>query len=320
MILLLLSCNSDPNPEILNVVCEPETIDYESVAEPFLQNYCTGCHSSHLEEGKRFGAPETVNLDTYSSAKEWAERSFIRISIHEDMPPGGGVSQKEKDQFTQWAFCGLKGNEVDRYISSPPPQHESHLVGIEIKASELGEDVLSINRFIEVGGTDLSRFGSYSEEFYQFHENGANFLGYILYSAPERTAQEVFYDPPLPVLHYEEMEANIETLATIWEAGEERQEWQEWSGSQTFPTWLEIDPHERDREPLESIWISDAGEERGWHFSQTVILPAQWWFREDEYFINIQQFSGINLLEPREYFELTLNDGWFEMMIEEGNP
>lgn len=321
LILSLLSCKQESNgiSQAITVVCEPETIDYESTAEPFLQNYCTGCHSSQLGGSKRFGAPETVNLDSYSAAVEWAERSFIRISLDGDMPPGGGISQVEKDQFMQWAFCGTKGAETERYIGSHPAQNQSHAIAVSVQNTEFGPDVLKLSRFIELGGTDRERFGPYLDEYYQLHQQGADFLGYSLYSDPETLVQEVFYDPPIPILHYQEMAGELETLAAIWENGTDRQEWQEWSGSQTYLSWFEIDPHEREEDPLASIWISNSGEERGWHFSQNVILSREFWLREDGYFIDIQQFTG-DLPGTRDYFALAVEDRWFELMIEEGSP
>ena len=321
MIFLLLSCNNGPsNQQVLEVVCESDIVTYQSVAEPFMQNYCTSCHSSHLEGAKRYGAPDTVDLDTYSSAKQWSERSFFRVNLQNDMPPGGGVSQAEKDRFMQWALCGTEGSEQERYLSSHLPTNESHAIGLMIENSEFGNDVLMLRRHIEAGGTNTDRFGSYIDELYQINTNGAGFLGYTLYADEVTLVQEVFYDPPIPVLQLIDMESEMETLATIWEAGEERQEWQEWSGEQTYLELADIDPHERDENPLESVWTSSTGEERGWHFSRKVLLSAEWWTRADGYFYETQQFTGFDIPEEREYFEILPQEGWFELMIEEGNP
>lgn len=321
MILLLLSCSGSSNdPLIFEVICEPEIVSYENVAEPFLQNYCTGCHSSHIEGAKRFGAPETVNLDTYSSAKQWSERSFVRSYFNGDMPPGGGIPQAEKDRFIQWALCGTQGEDIERYVSTHPPKNQSHVIDAMIENTDFGNDVLMLRRYIEMGGSDNDRIGTFIEEFYQFGENETGFFGYALYSDSETLVQEVFYNPPIPVLDFVNMEGDIETLATIWEAGTERQEWQEWSGQQTDLELSDIDPHERDENPLESVWISSTGEERGWHFSQNVILSAEWWLREDGYAYETQQFNGLFGPELREPFGLRAQDLWFELLIEKGAP
>ena len=73
----------------LPVECD-DRITYATVAEPFLRNYCTGCHASKLELGNRFGAPVSVNLDTYADAKQWAVRSYVRAVHFQTMPPSGG--------------------------------------------------------------------------------------------------------------------------------------------------------------------------------------------------------------------------------------
>ncbi|RJO74289.1 MAG: hypothetical protein C4523_01180 [Myxococcales bacterium] len=71
-----------------------------------LENYCTRCHASALTGGSRNNAPTNVNFDTYEAAAASAERANGRIQDG-TMPPGGGVSQEEKDAFQQWVDEGL---------------------------------------------------------------------------------------------------------------------------------------------------------------------------------------------------------------------
>ena len=110
MMWLLFACQEDVTQ--IPVTCN-DAITYATVGDPFLRNYCTGCHSSTLPVGYRYGAPSSVNLDTYEGAKEWAVRSYVRAVHFEDMPPAGGITDVERQRFMQWAFCGAKGEPID---------------------------------------------------------------------------------------------------------------------------------------------------------------------------------------------------------------
>ena len=110
-LLTILSCKTDENTIVVD--CDPNVVTYESVGQPFLRNYCTGCHSSHLTLDQRYGAPEHVNLETFDEATQWSTRSYVRATIDMNMPPNGGIPQEELDLFTRWALCGTPGEEVE---------------------------------------------------------------------------------------------------------------------------------------------------------------------------------------------------------------
>lgn len=75
------------------------TADVKPYAElgPVLAN-CTQCHSGS-------SAPEGVRYDNYADAAADALRGAAEIADGE-MPPGGGMSEADKQAFYAWARCG----------------------------------------------------------------------------------------------------------------------------------------------------------------------------------------------------------------------
>lgn len=66
---------------------------------------CTACHSSAVTGAARGGAPVDINYDTYAAAK--AEATPAASEVAEGaMPPGGGLTDAEKEQIYAWAQCG----------------------------------------------------------------------------------------------------------------------------------------------------------------------------------------------------------------------
>ena len=61
---------------------------------------------------------------------------------------------------------------------------------------------------------------------------------------------------------------------------------------QTQLSWLDIDPHERDREPLGSYWTSNTGEERGWHSLAPHFLPVNGGFEMTGIMLNHSNLQG----------------------------
>ena len=59
---------------------------------------CTGCHGAT-------GARDGVRFDTYDEAVKNASRGADEIASG-SMPPGGGMSDAQKEAFYAWAQCG----------------------------------------------------------------------------------------------------------------------------------------------------------------------------------------------------------------------
>jgi len=315
LIFLLMSCQTG-SQQGLEVNCDPAVINYKSVGQPFLRTYCTGCHSSHLDGDYRYGAPGHVNFDRYDQAAEWAQRSYIR-SVHlGDMPPSGGIPLAEKELFTRWALCGAVGEELDVSIGNKVTEGGAHISVVLTEQSERGENFIELHRTIEAGGFDDARLGLYTVDVYQFINEDAYLHSYQLYKSPHELSREVHFDPPLPILDMEMWEQSLDVQATIWEEGQEWTEQQSWDGMQQLSSYLESDAHERDVEPLESVWISNTGEERGWRFSKRNVLSSQWAYQEDNYGWEVQQFDGIQNPDEENYFSLRPMFNWVELMLE----
>lgn len=84
-------------------------LTYEDFGEPFLLSWCTGCHSSSLDEDERQGAPVGSNFETIAQVRKNAERLWARAGDHNiTMPPVGGPEAEERELFGEWLACGAK--------------------------------------------------------------------------------------------------------------------------------------------------------------------------------------------------------------------
>lgn len=104
---------------------ESSPLTYESFGAPFLLDYCTGCHSSKLDEPKRQGAPLGVDFDTLAGVRSHLVRAYERAADdHTTMPPAGGPSPELRKQLGDWLACGAPGEEHPFVAESslPPPK------------------------------------------------------------------------------------------------------------------------------------------------------------------------------------------------------
>jgi cytochrome c5 len=87
--------------------CVPDTggghPTWASFAGPFFRRQCASCHAATAPE--RFGAPEGVTFDT--EAEVLAQRAAVErvVLTAETMPPGGGVSDAERDGLRAYLEC-----------------------------------------------------------------------------------------------------------------------------------------------------------------------------------------------------------------------
>lgn len=109
MILLLLGCVSGDADSGLDCDARATPVDYGSFGQGFLDAYCVACHSSQMAGSDRLGAPEDVNLDTFSDAQLWADRIWARTAEPEvvTMPPGGGPTDDDLDLLREWLVCDM---------------------------------------------------------------------------------------------------------------------------------------------------------------------------------------------------------------------
>ena len=67
---------------------------------------CTSCHASTLTNADRQSAPEGVDFDSYEAAMADREHAASEVAAG-TMPPGGGLTDAEKDELYAWVRCGM---------------------------------------------------------------------------------------------------------------------------------------------------------------------------------------------------------------------
>jgi uncharacterized membrane protein len=107
--LLLMSCGGDKTSEYIDrdtAVLPFETecdVDWDAWANGFFTTYCKSCHS--VNSTNRYGAPESVNIDTVADVRDWADRVRLRVLESQTMPVGGGVPEEELLRLSNWMDC-----------------------------------------------------------------------------------------------------------------------------------------------------------------------------------------------------------------------
>jgi len=103
----LLACDSDDDPlPDPDTTCEESVLSYDNFGDPFVRNWCTGCHNSDLAEDMRQGSPTNVNFDTRAGILVWRERVQLRAIEQATMPPTAGPGDDEKALLAEWLACG----------------------------------------------------------------------------------------------------------------------------------------------------------------------------------------------------------------------
>lgn len=94
-----------PDPD----ACETSYLAYDNFGEPFMLDWCRGCHSSAVPRGMRQNAPLEVNFDTAADVQMWKERIAARTTgTKPTMPPAGGPTDEERALLAEWIACGMK--------------------------------------------------------------------------------------------------------------------------------------------------------------------------------------------------------------------
>jgi hypothetical protein len=134
--IVIAACSSEftPSPETTAASLVPgracpegNAATYESFAGPFFLSWCTGCHSSSLDEAQRRGAPANINFDRLEDIKAHALRIFERAADdHLTMPPAGGPTKEQRKLLGDWLGCGAPGVQTaldagTGESSRPPP-------------------------------------------------------------------------------------------------------------------------------------------------------------------------------------------------------
>jgi hypothetical protein len=95
--LLALAACGETGDDVPTLDCSTADVrPYSELGAVFAN--CTGCHSGN-------DAPESVRFDSYADAAANALRGAAEVS-EGSMPPGGGMSEADKQALYAWARCG----------------------------------------------------------------------------------------------------------------------------------------------------------------------------------------------------------------------
>lgn len=89
-------------------------LTYNNFGKPFMEQYCTGCHSSELVGEQRMGAPSFHDFDSLFGIKAVSDHidettAAGPAAINRGMPPDGEPqpSDAERYQLGEWIACGM---------------------------------------------------------------------------------------------------------------------------------------------------------------------------------------------------------------------
>jgi len=98
--------------------CPPESLlTYENFGKPFMEEYCTKCHSSELRGAARMGAPTFHDFDTVFGIRAVADHvdettGSGPAATNLGMPPEGPYPVlTERRQLSEWIACGAPSVE-----------------------------------------------------------------------------------------------------------------------------------------------------------------------------------------------------------------
>lgn len=88
--------------------CATSYLTYDNFGEPFVANWCRGCHSANLPMDMRQNSPPDVNFDAIADVRQWSARMVVRAAqgMPTFMPPAGGPSDAERASLGEWLGCG----------------------------------------------------------------------------------------------------------------------------------------------------------------------------------------------------------------------
>lgn len=106
IVVTLAACGADTSTTD-PVACDDSILTYKNFGEPFLLDWCRGCHSSNLSPMLRQGAPEPANFDDLDRVRSYAPLIVTRATgPTPTMPAGGGPSDEERALLAEWLACG----------------------------------------------------------------------------------------------------------------------------------------------------------------------------------------------------------------------
>lgn len=100
--------NKAPVPPPTSLDCPKGTnLSYENFGESVMLNYCTSCHSAHVEGTSRHGAPSGANFDLATDVSLWRMNILDRVNGKgAQMPPATALSAALRKDLAEWLNCG----------------------------------------------------------------------------------------------------------------------------------------------------------------------------------------------------------------------
>lgn len=89
-----------------------QTLTYEGFGKPFMEKYCTRCHSTTKKGDARLGAPADHDFDDVLTIRALAEHidehaAAGPAATNKEMPPSAPVpTMEERLQLGEWLACG----------------------------------------------------------------------------------------------------------------------------------------------------------------------------------------------------------------------
>jgi uncharacterized membrane protein len=103
----LAACSSPAVEDPAISACESSILNTSNFGQPFLLDWCRGCHSSELTVENRQGAPLGVDFDNMDMVRSLASRITVRAgTTMPTMPPAAGPSLEERELLIEWLACG----------------------------------------------------------------------------------------------------------------------------------------------------------------------------------------------------------------------
>ncbi len=108
-------CSDPPlfGPPTESVCPTTSTLTYDNFGKPFVETYCTDCHSSQLTGAARMGAPSFHDFDTLFGIKAVSDHidetaASGPASTNSSMPPRSPrPSIEDRRLLGEWIACGM---------------------------------------------------------------------------------------------------------------------------------------------------------------------------------------------------------------------
>ena len=100
LVAALCACGDDADP-----TCRTSPLTYQTAGQPYIENWCRGCHGADVPITMRQRAPLGMNFDTLAEVRAQLV-PIATTTANATMPPQGGPSDGERAMMLQWLRCG----------------------------------------------------------------------------------------------------------------------------------------------------------------------------------------------------------------------